>query len=207
MLYNHSMRRYAFIDVPNTTGTAREVLDFSIDWSSLYSLLVNDKWSCTNVFFYKGFKGGKEEDQLRKISDIGYIVRTKLTHVHPDWIKDIPVACPSCNKEFVHEQTIRGHHKSNCDVELTVDSLETLKDGDEMMLFTGDGDFAYLIERLLEKNITIKIVSSMNTDRFKKIRFSTRLKDIIEREEASGNPRVQFIHLKNWQKRIEKVET
>ncbi|MDB5264784.1 MAG: hypothetical protein JWN64_355 [Parcubacteria group bacterium] len=199
------MRRFAFIDVPNTTGTTKNVLGFSIDWSKLYELLVNDKWSCTSVFFYKGHKGEKEKEQLERIEEMGYVVRTKLTHIHPNTIKEIEVACPKCHGDFTYKETVKGNQKSNCDVELTVDALETIREGDQALIFTGDGDFAYLIEKLLEKGATVRIVSSQNKDFFNKNRFSTRLKAIIEREDLDQR-RVQFIHIKNWQRTIEKGE-
>ena len=198
------MRRHAFIDVPNTTGTTKNVLGFSIDWVKLYELLVNDKWSCVSVFFYKGSKGEKEREQLEKIGQLGYTVRTKLTHIHPDWYKEVKVNCPHCNTDFNHNELIHGNQKANCDVELTVDALETLKTGDEAILFTGDGDFAYLIEKLLERGVSVKLVSSKNRDNLGKIRFSTRLSAILAREEQ-GEKRVQFIHINNWKNRIEKV--
>lgn len=196
------MRRYAFIDVPNTTGTAREVLGFAIDWRRLYEFLTSERWSCSGIFFYKGHSGEAEKEQLRSLSSLGYIVQTKLTHVHPGRVKDIQIRCPECHELFLYRQSVKGHRKSNCDVELTVDALETLSASDEALLFTGDGDFAYLIETLLEKGVTVRLVSSKNRDRFGKRRFSTRLSKILDQEE-SGTHRVQFIHLKNWQKRIE----
>ena len=199
------MRRYAFIDVPNTTGTAWNVLNFLIDWKKLHEFLVNGKWSCTRVFFYKGHKGGKEKEQLDRIADIGYSVRTKLTHVHPDWQRTLQVTCVHCHREFPVNQLVKGNRKSNCDVERTVDALEILKPGDDALIFTGDGDFAYMIEILLNRGVTMRIISSKNRDSLGKMRFSTRLSDILKREERGEN-RVQFIHLKNWQKRIEKLE-
>lgn len=199
------MRRYAFIDVSNTTNTTKAVLGFAIDWQKLYEHLVNEKWSCTGVFFYKGHKGEKEKEALEKLAEIGYVVRTKLTFVHSDTEREKDMECPLCKKTYTHKYVVKGHHKSNCDVELSVDAIEVLKEGDEAMLFTGDGDFSYLVERLLAKGVTVRIISSQNRDYLGKPRFSTRLKSIIEREEA-GQKRVQFIHIKNWQRLIEKKE-
>ncbi|MDO8566872.1 MAG: NYN domain-containing protein, partial [bacterium] len=175
------MRRYAFIDVPNTTGTVERVLGFSIDWAKLYELLVNDKWSCSGVFYYKGHKGDKEKEQLEKIEKLGYTVRTKLTHIHPDWYKQSEISCPLCGGDFKHDQLIKGNQKSNCDVELTVDAMETLKEGDEALLFTADGDFTYLIEKLLERKALVRLISSKNRDVLGRMRFSTRLSTILER--------------------------
>ena len=154
------MKRYAFIDVPNTTGTTKNCLDFEIDWGKLYKILTNEKWRCSEIFFYKGYKGDKEREQLKKIEDVGYKVRTKLTHIHPDRSIVVAVKCESCKAEFPNSQTIKGHQKSNCDVELTVDALDTLSKGDEALIFTGDGDFAYLVENLISKGVIVWLVSS-----------------------------------------------
>ncbi len=43
--------------------------------------------------------------------------------------------------------------KSNCDVELSVDVMERASKDAEFLLFTGDGDFEYLIRKALEKKV------------------------------------------------------
>ena len=37
--------------------------------------------------------------------------------------------------------------KSNCDVDLTVDAMEEAGPDKEFLIFTGDGDFEYLIKK------------------------------------------------------------
>ncbi len=198
------MKRYAFIDVPNTTGTTKNCLDFEIDWGKLYKILTNEKWRCSEIFFYKGYKGDKEREQLKKIEDVGYKVRTKLTHIHPDRSIVVAVKCESCKAEFPNSQTIKGHQKSNCDVELTVDALDTLSKGDEALIFTGDGDFAYLVENLISKGVIVWLVSSKNLDKEGNRRFSTRISTILNREELAGK-RARFIHINNWKEGIKKT--
>lgn len=197
------MNRYAFIDVSNTTGTTNECLNFSIDWEKLYTLMKNKKWNCKEVLFYKGYKGLKEEEQLKKIEEIGYVVRTKLTHVHPNRKHEISIECEHCGKNFIHEYLIRGNRKSNCDVELSVDAVNLLKEGDEALIFTGDSDFAYLVEYLADKGVKVRIVSSTKRDKNGNKRFSTRLDKILDIEENNGR-RVDFIHINNWKRLIEK---
>lgn len=199
------MKRYAFIDVPNTTGTIRECLNFSIDWKKLFDFLTNKKWRCENVFFYKGHKGDKEKAQLlEKIgNEIGYKVQTKPTHIHRDKEKDIIVKCKNCNEEFIHKHTINGNQKSNCDVELTVDALNILEEGDEALIFTGDGDFSYLIKNLIERKISVVIISSQERNKNGDKRFSTRLRDIL-REEGQESKRVKFLDINRWKDSIEK---
>ncbi len=200
------MKRYAFIDVSNTNGTTKGCLSFSINWSSLYSFLKNEKWNCTDAFFYKGYRGEKEKNQLQKLEDgVGYKIRTKLTHIHPNQENDLLIKCNSCGVEFPYKQTIKGNKKSNCDVELTTDALNTLSAGDEALFFTGDGDFAYLVEDLINKGITIILISSYRKDQNGNKRFSTRLKEILKREEKLDK-RVRFIHIDSWKKEILKED-
>ena len=198
------MKRYAFIDVSNTNGTTRDCLDFAIDWEKLYKFLTNEKWKCENVFYYKGYKGDKEKKQLKKLEDdIGFIVKTKFTHVHPSRIIDIPVKCDDCDKEIQYKHTVHGNKKSNCDVELTVDALEVLSEGDEALIFTGDGDFAYLIKNLRDRGVTILLISSRKRDKNGNKRFSTRLVDILK-EEGEISKKVRFININRWKDNIER---
>lgn len=197
------MNRYAFIDVSNTTGTTKGCLNFSVDWKKLYKLMTNDKWSCEDVLYYKGHKGEKERIQLENFEKIGYSVRTKLTYVHPDKHQKIDTECDNCGNKFIHPHLIRGHRKSNCDVELSVDATNLLKDGDEALIFSGDGDFAYLVEYLINKNIKVIIISSTKRDFNGNKRFSTRLSKILNREEKDQK-RVKFIHINNWKNLISK---
>ena len=195
--------RYAFIDVSNTIGTTMGCLDFSINWNNLYTLMTNEKWNCKKIFFYKGHKGEKERRQFEKLEDIGYCVRTKLTHVHPDKKDHISVECENCSNKFEHQHLVRGNRKSNCDVELSVDAVNLLKSGDEALIFTGDGDFAYLIEYLINKDVKVRIISSTKRDTNGNKRFSTRLNNILHKEETNER-RANFINIDNWKKSIQK---
>lgn len=197
------MSRYAFIDVPNTNGTTQNCHDFRIDYEKLYSLLTNNKWDCKTIFFYKGYKGEKEREQLEKVRNLGYIVQTKLTHIHPDKDKKISIQCDRCKADLNCIYTIKGNQKSNCDVELTVDVMETAKPGDEIMLLSGDGDFSYLIKKIIDKGIKVIIISSKKIDMNGNKRFSTRLSEIINKEDI-GDKRVRFLNINNWKILIQK---
>jgi uncharacterized LabA/DUF88 family protein len=96
------------------------------------------------------------------------------------------------------------NRKSNCDVDLTVDAMEYAGPDKEFLIFTGDGDFDYLIERLVQKGTKVYIVSSnagikkpgLNTKR-----FSTRLKEIIKQHEKG---KVDLINIDSWKIKIQK---
>jgi uncharacterized LabA/DUF88 family protein len=201
------MGKYTFIDASNTIGTTKNLLNFDIDWKKLYKFLKNKKWNCEKVFIYKGHKGEKEREQLEKLQkEIGYIVKTKLTHLHANRVKEIDIKCEKCNETFLHKCIIEGKRKSNCDVELAVDAIENLTKGDEAIIFTGDGDFAYLVEVLISKEVNVWIVSNQKRDCYGNKRFSTRLRDIIKRE-GEKSKRVKYIDINSWKDNIEKKKT
>lgn len=200
------MERYAFIDASNTGGVAYKILGFQIDWVRLLKFLKGEKWQCKDVFFYKGSRPfEKHQKQLRKLDAEGYIVRTKDTHIHPDKTKEIVLKCSKCQEEVRAVITTPGNRKSNCDVELTVDALELAGVNKEFLIFTGDGDFAYLIEKLIEKGVYVRIVSNTRRDDMGNKSFSTRLRAIIKREEYNGG-RVSFIDINDWKLKIERIK-
>ncbi|MEK7170610.1 MAG: NYN domain-containing protein [Patescibacteria group bacterium] len=95
------------------------------------------------------------------------------------------------------------NRKSNCDVDLTVDAMEMASPDSEFLIFTGDGDFAYLIEKVIEKGTKVFIVSStagvrkpgMNTKR-----FSTRLTSLLREQKGCIN----LINIDSWKFKIKK---
>jgi len=118
------IKRFAFIDVQNTIGTVNQLLDFSIDWKNLISHLKNKKWDCVNAFYYKGRrKGEKHDKKIKKLEDMGYIVRSKITHIHPDRSHIHKGFCNKCGAQIELKSIVQGDRKSNCDVELTVDAM------------------------------------------------------------------------------------
>ncbi len=199
------MKRYAFIDVSNTIGTTIELLNFKIDWEKLILHLKGEKWLCNKVLYYRGNKGRKkdEKDKL-KLENIGYIVNTKVTYKYKDRTKTYLYKCEHCGKDGSFDVFLPGQRKSNCDVDLTVDAMEMIEPGSEYLIFTGDGDFAYLIEKLIQKGVKVRIVSNTGIDKKGKKTFSSRLADIIKREE-SGQKRVSFIDINDWKVKIEKL--
>lgn len=149
------MIRYAFIDVQNTASTAQNMLGFVIDWEKLVDYLKNKK-SCSEVSFYTGIENGdiemaNEFDDLSKIS--GCIVKSKATFAYKNKNKAVSLKCRECDCETVHVIDMGYRKKSNCDVELSVDVMEKAGPDTEMFIFTGDGDFEYLIRKALEKGV------------------------------------------------------
>ena len=94
--------------------------------------------------------------------------------------------------------------KSNCDVDLTVDAMEYAGHNTELYIFTGDGDFEYLIRKAIEKGSMVHIVSSAKKvksgPRYSTSRFSTKLRRLTEEK---GKP-VDFLNIDNLKMKIKK---
>jgi uncharacterized LabA/DUF88 family protein len=196
------MNRYAFIDVHNTKSSAT-ILDFTIDPQLLYKYLVYDKWSCKKVFWYAGrIDNDKFEKERAEIEKIGFTMRDKPTKFFKKTNR-IKIDCPKCGHPHEHIDIKRRMPKANCDVELTVDCIEMAKEGDEFLIFTGDGDFKYLIEKLRDKGVKVRLFSTRKRDKWGDYRFSTRYFDLLESGEGKW---IYFMELDNLKRRLQKID-
>lgn len=200
------MRRYAFIDVLNTANSAEKMLGFAVDWAKLAEYLINTK-SCSGVFFYTGIENGDTEtaqefDGLSKIDCC--VVRSKPVFAYKIKDKTVAKICRTCSAENVFTVDMGYNKKSNCDVELGVDAIEKSGPEVQLMIFTGDGDFEYLIRRALEKGVEkIYIFSYAGKETKAGVtisRFSTKLRDLI----AEKRDHVFYTSLNDIKHRIRK---
>ena len=65
-------------------------------------------------------------------------------------------------KEFV-DSTGRRKVKGNMDIELAVTAMEMAPHIDQMVLFSGDGDFRSLVESLQRQGVRVSVVSTVAT--------------------------------------------
>ena len=73
---------------------------------------------------------------------MGYTVRTKIL------------------KEYYDDTSGRYSQKANLDIEIAIDMFNTVDQYDEVVLFSGDGDFERAVELLRSKNTHIIVVST-----------------------------------------------
>ena len=66
------------------------------------------------------------------------------------------------SKEYV-DSAGRRKVKGNMDVELAINAMELASHIDEMVLFSGDGDFRSLVEEVQRRGVRVTVVSSMVT--------------------------------------------
>ena len=118
-----------FIDGANLYATAK-ALGFDIDYKRLLREF-QSRGYLLRAFYYTAVIEDQEYSSIRPLIDWldynGYTVVTKAT------------------KEFV-DQTGRRKVKGNMDIELAVDAMEIAEHIDQMVLFSGDGDFRSLVE-------------------------------------------------------------
>ncbi|MBI4224753.1 MAG: NYN domain-containing protein [Candidatus Sungbacteria bacterium] len=117
--------------------------------------------------------------------------------------------CIRCTKETIMHSQSSSHPKANFDVELTVDALDYARPNTEIMIFSGDGDFRYLAEKLIARGAIVLFISSTQNNYAINKRVSTRLKNLVAEEEKRARdlgqkPRVQFLEINNWRNLIQK---
>jgi uncharacterized LabA/DUF88 family protein len=135
-----------FIDGANLYATAK-ALGFDIDYKRLLREF-QSRGYLVRAFYYTAVIEDQEYSSIRPLIDWldynGYSVVTKAT------------------KEFV-DQTGRRKVKGNMDIELAVDAMELAGHIDQMVLFSGDGDFRSLVEAVQKRGVRVIVVSTVST--------------------------------------------
>src|SRR5437764_12067370 len=133
-----------FIDGPNLYATAR-TLGFDIDYKRLLSEF-QGRGALLRAFYYTAIIEDQEFSSIRPLVDWldynGYTVVTKVM------------------KEYV-DASGRRKVKGDMHVELAVDAMELAAQIDEMILFSGDGDFRSLVEAVQRCGVRVTVVSSI----------------------------------------------
>ena len=197
--------RYAFIDVQNTEGTVSKLLGFVVDWQKLYKYL-KEHWNCEQVFFYSGIEQGNDDktNEYLDLAKLGYEVHAKPYSIYKNQDKVVKITCSKCSNEIDYKIEGGVRWKSNCDAELSVDATNRAKEGIEFLIFTGDGDFEYVIRNAVEKGTKVYVVSSAKkikvAPRYSISRFSTKLRDLIAEKKDS----VFFVNIDDWKLKIRK---
>ncbi len=139
-------RTALFIDGANLHATAK-ALGFEVDYKRLLQEF-KDKGPLLRAFYYTAVVEDQEFNSIRPLVDWldynGYTVVTKPT------------------KEFT-DHTGRRKVKGNLDIELAVDAMEIAEHAEQIVLFSGDGDFRPLVEALQRRGVRVAVVSTIST--------------------------------------------
>src|SRR6187551_1741638 len=135
-----------FIDGANLYATAKS-LGFDIDYKRLLREF-QSRGYLLRAFYYTAVIEDQEYSTVRPLIDWldynGYTVVTKAT------------------KGFTAASG-RRKVKGNMDIELAVDALELAAHVDQMVLFSGDGDFRSLVEALQRRGVRVTVVSTISS--------------------------------------------
>src|ERR1700744_5884337 len=146
MTVSSAHRTALFIDGANLYATAK-ALGFDIDYKRLLK-----EFQChgtlVRAFYYTAVIEDQEFSSVRPLLDWldynGFTVVTKPT------------------KEFIDAN---GHRKvkGNMDIELTVNAMELPDHVDQIVLFSGDGDFRSLVEAVQRRGVRVTVVSTISS--------------------------------------------
>jgi uncharacterized LabA/DUF88 family protein len=141
---NRSGKIALLIDGANLCATAR-ALGFAIDFKRLLEEF-EGRGKLLRASYYTAITEDLEYCAVRPLADWldynGYTVVTKPT------------------KEFIDDAG-RRRVKGNIDIDLTVGALEIAEFVDEIILFSGDGNFRSLVAALQRRGIKVTIVSTL----------------------------------------------
>jgi uncharacterized LabA/DUF88 family protein len=141
-----SDRIAVFIDGANLYSSAK-TLGFDIDYKRLLEEF-QGRGSLVRAFYYIAVHESQEYSSIRPLIDWldynGYTVVTKPA------------------KEFV-DAGGRRKVKSSMDVELAVDAMELAGRVDQLVLFSGDGDFRPLVEAVQRRGVRVTVISTISS--------------------------------------------
>src|SRR6201993_2861731 len=133
-----------FIDGANLYATAK-TLGFDVDYKRLLREF-QSRGNLLRAFYYTAIIEDQEYSSIRPLVDWldynGYTVVTKAT------------------KEYF-DAGGRRKIKSNMDVELAVDAMEFVEQIDQMVLFSGDGDFRALVQAVQRHGVHVTVISTI----------------------------------------------
>src|SRR5215472_14794260 len=133
-----------FIDGANLYATAK-ALGFDVDYRRLLK-----EFQCRGMllraFYYTAIIEDQEYSSIRPLVDWldynGYTVVTKMT------------------KEYI-DANGRRKIKGSMDIELAVDAMQLAEHIDQMVLFSGDGDFRSLVEAVQRRGVRVTVISTI----------------------------------------------
>jgi uncharacterized LabA/DUF88 family protein len=135
-----------FIDGPNLYATAK-TLGFDVDYKRMLREF-QSRGALLRAFYYTAVIEDQEFSSIRPLIDWldynGYTVVTKAT------------------KEFI-DASGRRKVKGNMDVELAVDAMELAGHIDQMVLFSGDGNFRSLVEAVQRRGVRVTVISTISS--------------------------------------------
>lgn len=144
-----SYKTIALIDGSNLYASSK-TLNFDIDYMKLYHEWLDHHYDLLRAFYFTAIKDDEEFSSIRPLLD--YLEYNNYTVISK------PV------KEFTDPATGRHKIKGNMDIEIAVHAMELADKIEQVILFSGDGDFRSLVEALQRKAVKVIVVSTIKTE-------------------------------------------
>ena len=142
--FNENERVALFIDGANLYSAAR-ALGFDIDYRRLLKVF-REKGRLLRAYYYTALV--EDQESIRPLIDWldynGYTMVTKPAKGFTDAMG-------------------RRKIKGNMDIELAIDVLEMAEHLDQVILFSGDGDFRRLVEAVQRRGLRVSVVSTIKS--------------------------------------------
>ncbi len=146
MIFQENGRIALFIDGANLY-TACRTLGFDVDYKQLLKVFTS-AGRLIRAYYYTALIEDLEFSSIRPLIDWldynGYTLVTKPA------------------KEF-KDDSGRKKIKGNMDIELAVDVLELADHIDHAVIFSGDGDFRYLVDAAQRRGVRVTVVSTLKS--------------------------------------------
>lgn len=118
-----------FVDVQNVYYTCRQTYNKNFDYNKFWSAVTKDR-RVVSAFAYAIDRGDRKQQEFQNIlRAIGFEVKLKP-----------------------YIQRHDGSAKGDWDVGITIDVLDYCAEADVIVLVSGDGDFALLVDRVRKNN-------------------------------------------------------
>jgi len=157
-----------FVDAANVFYSERS-LGWRIDYERLAEYLRQES-SIVELYYYTGIieKSEKQRAFLKKLESFGYIVTAKEV-------------------KFIRQTDGSFMSKGSLDIELALDAYIVRQEYDTCVLFSGDSDFAYLLDILKREGKRVVVVSTrghVSKELVARAKYVAlpKLREIIERD-------------------------
>ncbi|MCG2691447.1 NYN domain-containing protein [Microgenomates group bacterium] len=151
----------AFIDAANIIYGAKKTAGFKVDLLKLANYL-KTRFKTAKIYFYGGVNTKKIdfEKYYQLLESFGFIPRLKKTKFYYQPGKIKIYICRFCRRKNLIKERGKFRPKANCDVDLSIDVLESLEKFNRFVFLTGDGDFEPLLIKAKKLNKEVYVIAS-----------------------------------------------
>jgi|SRR3989344_1227966 len=142
-----------YIDGANMFYTQKR-LGWFIDWSKVKNYIDQEK----EVLEWRYYVGIKDDDE-KMLQYLKYLNLTGFNTI----TKPLKKISANNGDKVAKNPEIYFIYKANFDVEITADILLEKSALDEVIIFSGDSDFHYLVKKLKDVGIKVTVYSSKKT--------------------------------------------